>query len=178
MSLFQTLIGDTAWASLPEAVRTMHGGDARVIARGHSHVDGDARRPAQWTRRIFGLPEPGTLATMAFTLERRGACEYWTRHFTSRPMHSVLDASPRYRGWLRERLGPATLHFELLVAHGAIDWKLRAMHVFGIRLPQAWLAGVAARSSAEDGRYRFDTSARLPGIGLLVAYRGHLDHDE
>jgi hypothetical protein len=49
------------------------------------------------------------------------------------------------------------------------------MRILGVRLPLRWFAQVRARCGAEQGRYRFDIAARLPIIGLLVAYSGWLE---
>ncbi|TCV96207.1 uncharacterized protein DUF4166 [Luteibacter rhizovicinus] len=176
--LFQSLIGDEIWATLPAPVRDFHGDDRDLSARGDSIVDGSTKRLAALVRRVSGLPAPGSSAALDFQLHREHLLEHWTRRFATRTMRSIIDRSSRHDGCLRERLGPATLHFELVVENRAIVWRLRSMQVLGIGLPPSWLRGINARSSAEGERYRFETHATLPLIGLLVAYRGWLErHD-
>lgn len=56
-----------------------------------------------------------------------------------------------------------------------LSWHLVRVRALGLPLPVSWFAGVTAREFELDGRYCFDVHAALPGVGLLVHYRGWLD---
>ncbi len=176
--LFETLIGPTGWAALPGPVRRMHGNHRRVSAQGACSVRGDGNPGARLLRWLFGLPAPGSTAGMSFHLHRQATGERWTRCFASRTMHSSLRASSARPARLRESLGMSAMEFELRVVDQAIEWRLQRLSVLGVGLPARWIAGIDATSSARDGRYHFRTAARLPLVGLLVAYEGWLDHAE
>ena len=173
-ALFPTLLGDDAWRALPAAVQAMHGAAPLLRASGVADVDGAGHFPARCLRRLLGLPAPGPQQALALTIERHGNREVWTRRFTGRRMQSRLD---RHAGspLLHEHLGPATLRFALRRDGDAIDWQLRGVSLFGLRLPRSFCGTVRSRSGAHDGRYAFDIDVRLPWIGRLVAYRGWLE---
>ncbi|MGO1071164.1 DUF4166 domain-containing protein [Lysobacter sp. CA199] len=66
-----------------------------------------------------------------------------------------------------------TLHE--IASDPGLTWRLVRVRALGLPLPLGWFGGVHAREFERDGRYRFDVRAALPGIGLLVHYRGWLD---
>ncbi|QCW27600.1 DUF4166 domain-containing protein [Lysobacter enzymogenes] len=57
-------------------------------------------------------------------------------------------------------------------------WRLMRVRAFGLPLPAGWFARVQAREFEREGRYHFEVDAQLPGVGLLVRYRGWLDVGE
>jgi hypothetical protein len=174
-ALFPELLGQAAWRHLPEPLRRMHGAESRVLARGSADVEGSTHPLARRLRRSLGLPEPGTQQPLEFSIQRDAGREIWTRRFANGQMRSVLDrraGSP----YLRECLGPATFDFMLHHQGHAIDWDLRRVKVYGLRLPRSWFGHVLSRSGATDNRYTFDIDTRLPLIGQLIAYRGWLEH--
>jgi hypothetical protein len=75
---------------------------------------------------------------------------------------------------LQERLGPIVLTFELAAEAERIVWSLHGARLALIPLPISWLLICAATESVESGRYCFDVSARVRGIGLIVHYQGWL----
>ncbi|HWU78128.1 MAG TPA: DUF4166 domain-containing protein [Rhodanobacter sp.] len=172
-ALFPGLLGEH-WHQLAAPVRRMHGDSTHVLARGAADVEGATNLPVRWLRKLLGLPGPGPQQALEVRIERRGTREIWTRRFAGQQMRSVLDRVLG-RPLLCERLGPITLHFELLRDDTAIDWQLRSARMFGMPLPRALLGEVLSRSSARDGRYAFHIDTRLPWFGRLVAYRGWLE---
>ncbi len=168
--LFRRALGD-AYAALPTCLRALHDGSGRwrgeaMVDRGH----GVLSRLCAWLTR---LPPAGVHPVVVeIATEHDG--ERWTRRYgAAHAMPSRLWAA---RGVLHERLGPATLRYRMTVEAGAIVWHVAGIRILGLLpLPVRWFAGVEARESGDDGRYRFDVRARLPGIGLLVHYRGWLE---
>ncbi|RUL73656.1 DUF4166 domain-containing protein [Dyella choica] len=172
--LFPSLLGQTAWRSLPEPVRRLHGADARVIARGLADVEGDNNLVLRALRRLLGLPHPAPEQALEVCIERSGSSETWKRRFALGRMQSTLrnDATASH---LLERLGPITLRFKLVPdAHG-VTWHLNGAWMLGVRVPRLWLGTVLSHSGEHDGRYAFRIDTRLPWIGRLVAYRGWLE---
>ncbi|MGO4702862.1 DUF4166 domain-containing protein [Dyella sp. 2RAB6] len=171
--LFPSLLGRTDWSLLAEPVRRMHGGRASLRASGEAQVEGATHPFARLLRRLLGLPEPGAGQALTVTIERHGTREVWTRHFAAGRMRSTLEHAAG--SLLRERLGPVWLYFELRREGDAIDWRLRQGKLLGLPLPRACFGSVFSRSLAEQGRYVFQIETRLPGVGLLIAYRGWLE---
>jgi hypothetical protein len=171
-ALFPALLG-AQWHALAAPVRRMHGDAPCLRASGHADVTGATHLPARLLRRLLGLPEPGPAQALELVIERHRHHETWTRRFGQGRMRSHLSRSPRGHR-LHERLGPVTLHFDLLRVDGAIDWQLRGARLLGLPLPRAWLGSVLSRSGAQAGRYTFHIDTRLPLLGQLIAYRGWL----
>lgn len=172
-ALFPDLLGEESWRQLPDAVRAMHGAAPLLHANGVADVAGAGHLPARCLRYLLGLPAPGPQQALALTIERRSTGETWTRRFTKRRMSSVIRRRPG-SALLHERLGPATLGFELCRDGDAIDWQLRSLHVLGVPMPRALRGRVLSRSGLRDGRYHFLVDVRLPLLGQLIAYEGWL----
>lgn len=168
--LFRRALGD-AYASLPSSVRAMH--DAKGRWRGEATVErgqGMLSRLCAWLTRL----PPAGAHPVVVEIDMAQDGEHWIRRYgTSHTMPSRLWIA---RGILHECLGPVTLRYRMTVEHGAIVWRVAGIRILGLLpLPARWFTGVEPRESDDAGRYRFDVCARLPGIGLLVHYRGWLE---
>ena len=167
--LFHSVLSD-AYASLPANVRALHAGSGRW--RGEAAVErgqGALSRLCAWLTR---LPPAGTHPVEVEIVAGHDG-ERWTRRYgASHAMPSRLWIA---RGALCERLGPVTLRYRMAIEDAAIVWRVAGIRILGLLpLPGRWFAGVVARESDGDGRYRFDVRAQLPVVGLLVHYRGWL----
>jgi len=171
--LFPMLLGD-AWDTLADPVRRVHGGRGSITARGTADVTGSVHWPARLLRYVLGLPAPGKAKPVEVRIARSGPDETWTRAFASGRMRSRLHAR---HPELHERLGPVTLRFALKADGGAIVWHLLGANALGLPLPRRLLGQVSARSDAEGDRYLFAIEARLPLLGVWIAYRGLLETD-
>jgi hypothetical protein len=121
--------------------------------------------------RLAGLPTAQTDAPIEVAVHVTDASEDWIRKFGTQRMQSRLT----YRSQrMEERLGPLVLAFTLSAEQERIVWSLYSARLALLPLPVTWLLECAATESAHDGRYGFDVSAGLRGIGLLVHYKGWL----
>jgi hypothetical protein len=101
--------------------------------------------------------------------------EDWIRKFGEQRMRSRLADR---NGCLEERLGAMALAFELTAQQDRIFWTLRSARLALFPVPVTWLLKCAAVETIDDGRYGFDVSAHVRGIGLIVHYKGWLvEHD-
>ncbi len=168
--LFRLTLGH-AFESLPASVRALHGGSGRwrgeaTVERGHGLLS----RLCAWLTR---LPPEGTHPVVVDIVAEHDG-ERWTRRYGS--AHAMPSRLWLTRGILCERLGPVTLRYRMTVENDAIVWRVIGVRVLGLLpLPASGLVNVLAREYDEDRRYHFDVRARLPGIGLLVHYRGWLE---
>jgi hypothetical protein len=169
-SLYQRILG-TAFDELSPTLKRIH--DSRVFKRyvGHCDIVSDANAAARLIVRIAGLPRGGTNVRLAVTMECKDGSEAWTRDFGAQRMRSSLQY---HKGHLRERLGPVVFAFELMASAERIDWHLVSARLWPVPLPITWLLICSAAETMEDGRYTFDVSARVRGVGLIVHYKGWL----
>jgi hypothetical protein len=169
-SLYQRILGHS-FERLSPVLKHVH--DARTIKRytGRCDIGGDAGWAARLIARIAGLPQAGADVPVEVTIERNGSSEVWTRIFGTQRMRSTMND---HRGCLRERLGPIELTYELSSDAERIDWALRSARLSLVPLSITWLMASSAAERLEDGRYAFDVSARIRGVGLIVHYKGWL----
>jgi len=172
MPLFARLLGRD-FDLLPAVVRRLHLRPG--VARHHGEVE--VRRGRGWLSRLCAtatrLPPAGQ-GPITVDIDIQPDTERWTRHVRGHAMPSRLWWQD---GLLCERLGWVKFGFRLHVHEAGIEWRVERVHALGLPLSARWFAGVRARESAQGGRYAFDVQASLPGIGLLVHYRGWLHVD-
>ena len=176
-SLYRQLLA-ARFDQLPPTLRALH--DRSGCRRYHGKVEVDRgsgilSRLCAWAAQ---LPAPGR-GSIKVEIDADATGERWARVFAGKVMRSRLWAS---RSLLRERLGLLVFAFRLDVeqlpgAGPAVVWHVARVSALGLPLPLRWFAGVTAREYERDHRYRFDVAAKLPGIGLVVHYRGWLDVD-
>jgi hypothetical protein len=142
---------------------------------GRCDIRGGGRPLAKLIARFAGLPRAKSNVPVEVTILRRPRGEGWIRMFGTQRMQSVLMDKNRR---LQERLGPVVLTFELAAEAERIVWSLRGAHLAVIPLPISWLLICAATESIEQGRYCFDVSAHVRGVGLIVHYKGWLVEHE
>lgn len=169
--LFARVLGGE-FDRLPATVQRLHRNGSHSY-----HGEVSVKRGRHWLARLCAwvarLP-PAFVGAIRVDIEADAIGERWARHVDGRAMRSRLWAA---RGLLRERLGPLVFGFRLGVREARLEWSVAQVALLGLPLPARLFDEVRACESEHDGRYRFDVSAHLPGIGLLVHYRGWLDVD-
>lgn len=169
-SLYARILG-ASYERLSPILKSIH--DARESKRylGRCDIRGGAGAIAKLIAWFAGLPRAKSDVPLEVTILRRSRGEGWIRTFGAQRMQSVLVDKDRR---LQERLGPIVLTFDLAAEAERIVWSLRGAHLAVIPLPISWLLICAATESIEHGRYCFDVSAHVRGIGLIVHYKGWL----
>jgi hypothetical protein len=77
-------------------------------------------------------------------------------------------------GCWEERAGPLRLRLAVDTEGGGWSWRQIGCRLWALPLP-AWLApGVDAGKRIDAGHYRFDVAIRLPLLGEILAWGGHL----
>ena len=169
--LFARVLGDPFYL-LPASVQRLHRNAGRSY-HGEVSVERGKHWLARLCARVAQLP-PAFVGPIRVDIEVNAQGERWARHVDGRAMRSRLWAQ---RGLLCERLGPLVFGFRLVVREARLEWSVERVALLGLPLPPRLFREVHACESERDGRYRFDVSARLPWIGLLVHYEGWLDVD-
>lgn len=176
--LYRRVLG-AGFERLPASLRALHAragahryaGQVQAVRGG-----GLLARLCGW---IAGLP-PAYAGAIEVEIHADAEGETWTRRFGRAAMRSRLRERA---GLIHERLGPMAFVFALEIdSQGdedgeGVTWRLRSVRALGLPLPLAWFDGMRAREFERDGRYRFEVRAALPGMGLLVEYRGWLAVD-
>ena len=173
--LFPRVLGPD-FDTLPPTVQRLH----RTPGAGRWQGEVEVERGRHLLARIFAwvthLPPAGA-GPVVVEIDAVDSHERWVRRIGGRAMPSRLWAGQgAMAGLLCERLGAVLFGFAMGVEDAAIVWRVSRVRVFGwLPLPARAFAGVIARESERDGRYRFDVRAEMPVAGLLVHYRGWLE---
>lgn len=172
-SLYSRVLGP-AFERLPSALKTIHDARRAKSYVGRCDIRGGGLI-ARTIARLAGLPLAQIDVPIEVTVNVTEASEDWIRKFGTQRMQSRLT----YRSQrMEERLGPLVLTFNLSAEQERIVWSLHSARLVLVPLPVTWLLECGATESVHDGRYGFDVSAGLRGIGLLVHYQGWLvEHD-
>ena len=171
MSLFASAMG-IEYRQLHLAVRAFHDLEGHVVLPGFVEVEG----PANWMGRIMaalqGAPDKAARGDMTFVLDAGEQEQVWARRFPGATMRSTMRLVD---GLIVERMGPATMAFQLVAEGEQLVMKLRSMRFLGIPCP-AWLVPrIVAREHGQDGRLHFEVRATVPLIGRVAGYRGYLE---
>lgn len=168
--LIARVLGQTAFDCLPAPVQRVHGGHSLEL-RGTAVVERGRGLFNSLCALASRLPKAQPSAPVCVRIQVDGEQELWERRFANSLMKSRLS---QHAALLREKLGLLCFDFKLISDHTGFTWQVQRVSVLGLPLPARLFGGVFARSFARDGVYQFEVSARMPLVGLLVAYRGCL----
>lgn len=168
--LYRRILGDR-WHDLPPSVREMHDPIGRMTASGRADVVRGASPLARLVAWIFGFPSAGADVPVRVEFDAVDGLERWTRTFGGRSFISVLSQS----GYLiEERFGPMRFRFQLVANRFGLSMMPVSWSFLGLPLPRRLMPDGIATESGEKGVFRFDVPIRMPLIGLVVHYTGHL----
>ena len=190
---FRTLLGDQAWASLPEAVRrrfSRHLSHGRTVTYTGEIVE-MRMSAAGWVlaqaARLIGAPLPLSRDEMvptavAVTEDEPTGGQFWTRIYgRHRGFPQVIQSSKRFRGptGLEEHLGRGvTIRLRLEAEDGALKFHSAgyALEVLGLCMPlPRWLGLPECTVSHVDcghGAFAFVLDVRHALFGELIHQTG------
>lgn len=157
---------------LPPQVRALHDVTVPATWTGRADVVRGTSFVIRLIALLTGIPATadGVALTVTFTPDATG--ERWERRFGRRVFASHQRAGD---GVIRERMGPATIVLRPRLEGDSLCLGLDGMTVLGLPVPRVLWPVIATREQEVGGRYRFEVEARLPLVGLLVRYAGHLE---
>jgi hypothetical protein len=168
-SLYSRILGP-AFERLPPALKSIHDARRAKLYVGRCDIRGGGLI-ARTIARLAGLPIAQTDVPIEVTVNATESNEDWIRKFGSQRMQSRLTCRQQR---VEERLGPLVLTFTLSAEQERIVWSLYSARLALLALPVTWLLECAAIESVHNGRYGFDVSAAMRGVGLIVHYKGWL----
>lgn len=169
-SLYARLLGPD-FDRLAPVLQSIHDARTTKLYAGRCDIRGGEGWLARLIARLAGLPVACRDVPVEVTIDSDAASESWVRKFGAHRMQSRLKVRNRR---LEERLGPIVLAFDLAAEQDRIVWSLNSARLAWLPVSMTWLLKCAATEAIHDGRYGFDVSAHVRGIGLIVHYRGWL----
>lgn len=170
-SLYQQVMGP-AFALLPAAVQRFHALQGRQVLQGWVEVERPATFAARCLAWCLGAPRDARQGPLRFELQAQAGAEVWTRHFPGKTMQSRLAGAGSH---LVERLGATRLVFALDAAPQQLAMRLVRLDFLGVPCPRWLMPRIEAHESGNAGRFHFRVQASLALVGVVAAYRGHLE---
>ncbi|WP_420584384.1 DUF4166 domain-containing protein [Ruegeria sp.] len=159
-------------ADLPPALRVLHGRTGRFS--GQCHVTRGRGWVIALLLRLGRFPPAGGAVRVEIQIDRSAQEWIWDRSFNGHRTRSRLTYDHR-RACVREDMGGLSLWLRPEFTDQCLSLRILRVVVFGVPCPSILLPRSATVEWQDDqGRFRFDVSAKLPGLGLLIRYRGHL----
>lgn len=173
--------GDPFWQamqaqglSVNPVVEGFHAGLGTKTYIGFSSITrgrGPIPRLALW---LAGFPPAGLRVPTQVTITTADDGCTWERDFGGHVTRSRLSFDPT-TSQVVERFGPIRLALAIDADATALRITVVSMRLFGVPVPKMLLpVSDTTESEGEGGQFRFEVSARVPGIGPLIAYRGEL----
>ncbi len=129
----------------------------------------------------LGLPAHTGECDFAVHIGHTDKALIWSRHFTApdggtRALTSVFTPHGHYpEGYWDERTGAMRFRLGVRISEdGGWHWQVRRAAIGGLPLPVALFPRSHAYKCVEAGRYRFQVSFVMPGLGTLLSYGGLL----
>src|SRR5262245_45282639 len=173
--LYPRVLGE-AWWTLAEPLRRAHavGVDTCGCFRVSHGTGWLARRLVGWS----DLPRVSGKAKTRLRIITEGVAQRWEREFDGEPFTTRQWAEED--GHLVERFGAWELCFALRVDEETLHYVQRGARLcigkFRLRLPLCCAPRVSATETCDGlDRVLVAVTVRLPLVGMLIAYDGHLD---
>lgn len=172
--LFPKILGD-AFRTLPPAVQALHDSPKRRRWHGRAQVRRGRGLVARLICALVKFPRSGSDVPVSVEFTPEGNAERWTRIFADKKFSSVHSCgSGRDERLVVERFGVARFSLALVADGSRLLFVPRRWSLLGIPMPNMLLPRGMSFETELDGRFQFDISVTVPGIGLIIAYSGWL----
>jgi hypothetical protein len=170
LTLYQAVMGQS-FTQLAPALQRFHGLRGRHVLSGQVQIAVPASIGAKLLAVLLGTPLKPCQGAIRFELDAQPGQETWLRHFPGKTMRSTLQGAGPY---VTERLGAATLSFQLTEQNGALNMQLVHMRFLGFACPKWLLPHIIARETGQPDQLHFEVQAVVPILGLVTRYTGFL----
>jgi Domain of unknown function (DUF4166) len=171
-AVFRRALGES-FAMMPGPIRAAHEVADQLLLEGRGSVTGARTFPARLLARILGFPGDAPDVPVRVEMRALDKTEIWTREFGTARFRSRII--PTNRGRVLERFGPLTFQLQLTARADGLDYAIVSGRFGFIALPSFLVPRSYAKERLDNsGRFYFDVPISLPGLGLLVHYRGWL----
>lgn len=176
------MTGDPFWRAIDAqdltvspAVEAFHAGLGTKTYRGSCNIVRGAGWRARLALWLVGFPPAGERVPTRVTITTHETGCIWERDFGGHLTRLYLSFDPASARVI-ERFGLIRLALAVDADAGRLRIGVAAMRLCYVPLPKAFLPiSETTEATGEDGAFRFDVSARAPGIGHLISYCGDLN---
>jgi len=173
--LYRHILGD-AFEALPPQVRALHDDAITRTWQGTGSVRRGTGVLARVIGKLFGFPDATDATPVTVDFVTKDGVETWRRTFGRHKFHSVQSrGTGRNAHLLMERFGPITVALAVTIIEDRLYLIPRHWSFLGLPLPKFLMPAGNSFETETDGKFTFDVEIAAPLIGLIAAYRGHLN---
>jgi Domain of unknown function (DUF4166)/Saccharopine dehydrogenase NADP binding domain len=175
--LYQQLLG-SAFETLPAKVQALHGTVEARRWKGLADVKRGSGVLAKIIGRVIGFPAAASQVPVSVAFTPEGDGERWTRQFADKTFSSFQQRGVGKNDYLLiESFGVINVALALVVEDTRLFLVPRRWTCFGIPLPKYLLPAGVSFETEKDSQFCFDVEISAPVIGLIVSYKGFLEHE-
>jgi hypothetical protein len=173
--IYRQVLG-TAFDKLPPQLKALHGATQSRKWVGRAEVKRGTSRIARVIAAIIGFPDAAADIPVSVALSSKQGIETWTRTFGKKSFFSVQQPGMGRNDCLMlERFGLITVALALVMEGDRLFFIPRNWSLLGIPLPRFLLPKGETFETERDGLFCFDVKIAMPGVGLIVAYKGVME---
>ena len=172
--LFQQVLG-SAWDELPQQIRQLHDVSGSCTLSGSAKISRGTSLVARVIGSITGFPPAGKAVPLSVSMNATNGRERWTRDFDGHRFSSVMSLGrKRAEHLLQEQFGPAKFALALVWDGQCLHYVPRSWTFLGVPLPRRMAPQGKMIEFVENDVFHFHVEIKLPIIGMIVTYQGHL----
>lgn len=159
------------FTDLNPILQRFHGEQTSQAAHGFLEVTRGSGLIARFIAFVMRLPEAAHAVPVHLSVVRSSRHEAWTRVFGDRPL---VSRQAVHGGDFCEAFGGCSFLFDVQVVDGALHMTSYAFKLFGMPTGR-WLAPqITASEYAADDGWTVAVDIRMPGVGPILQYSGHI----
>ena len=161
--------------NLPSVVRDVHHLSNKRLWTGVANID-VGKTPWAWMiRKLVGFPNAGNRVPIIFRREVLDDQEVWYRTFGRKTMITRFSTGQgRESRLIIERFGLLGVGTAMVERGGMLHVVPRTWNFLKLPMPNIFLPVASIVAAEKTGRYHFKLNVRVPWLGHVVTYSGHL----
>jgi Domain of unknown function (DUF4166)/Saccharopine dehydrogenase NADP binding domain len=172
--LYAQILG-TAFETLPDQVKALHGSTHSRKWAGHAEVRQGKGLIGKAIARIIGFPNTSIAVPVSVELSPERGGELWIRDFGGKVFSSFQKRGTGKNDYLlMERFGIINVALALVVEGDRLFLIPRRWSCLGMPLPRIFLPSGQSFETERHKSFCFDVEIAAPFLGLIVAYKGSL----
>lgn len=161
--------------NLPKALQALH--STGGFYSGRCSVTPGKGWLAKLALRFAGMPSGGDDIPVRLRVEQEGNAWIWTRDFDGHITRSRLTLD-QDQGCVCEQFGQVSVWLKPVFVPERLEIQIMRLSLLRVPFPKVLLPQSKTEEWQDDeGRFRFDVSARMPLVGALIRYQGWLTFD-
>jgi hypothetical protein len=173
VSLYRRLLGPD-FDRLPPALRAFHDSAGGGSGAGVFRVRRGTRPVARAAARALRLPPEGDHVRVTLRVVVKDGRELWERTFATHRLHTLHTRQWLEGGRLLERVGTATLAFDVTADERGMRFRSVGFRWLGLPAPRGLAVTIDADVRGFEAHWDVAVVVRAPRVGVITSYEGRI----